>query len=112
MGGMDEMGLFCASHFSSSPARAHGHLTRAYDCAAIAPDDNCLGTLYPPGSCGAFCSGHTFNCFVSEVHQACCDEGGLNCDANRDIPTTCSVGCMLVFPDFVDTCTDHIAATE
>ena len=47
MGGMDEMGLF-------------------YDA--------CLEQLYPPGSCGMFCNEHTYNCYLTEIQAACCDE--------------------------------------
>ena len=85
MGGMDEMSIF-------------------YDI--------CLEGLYPPGQCGTYCSGHTFNCFLSEVHATCCDEAGHNCPEGAAVPLTCPVGCALTFPDFVETCRDHIAATE
>ena len=47
MGGMDEMGDFY---------------------------DHCLVALYPPGSCGSFCTGHTYDCYMTQVHEACCDE--------------------------------------
>ena len=83
LGGMDEMGEFY---------------------------DKCLETLYPPGECGQLCNLHTYDCYLQEVHQACCDLGGLNCVAGRDIPLECPVGCGLVFPAFVDKCHDHIAA--
>lgn len=51
MGGMDEMGLF-------------------YDA--------CLIELYPPGSCGTFCNAHTYQCYLSEIQAACCNENGLD----------------------------------
>eukprot|EP01046_Picozoa_sp_COSAG06_P007481 COSAG06_NODE_366_length_16768_cov_145.097246_1_plen_784_part_10 len=82
MGGMDEMGQFY---------------------------ERCLSTLYPPGSCGRLCNQHTFECYTQEVHQACCDAGGQNCVAGRDIPNSCPVGCAIVFPPFLDACRDHIA---
>jgi hypothetical protein len=53
--------------------------------------DNCLDQLYPPGTCGTFCNEHTFTCFLDEVHQACCDEGGRNCVDGQDVPLTCPV---------------------
>ena len=81
MGGMDEMGNFY---------------------------DNCIESLYPPGSCGTFCNDHTFDCYVSEFNQACCDEGGANCPPGSSIPTTCPVGCAIVFPEFLETCRDHM----
>lgn len=84
MGGMDEMGLFY---------------------------DSCLETLYPPGSCGSFCNDHTFDCYLAEVQEACCDEGGVNCVSGEDVPETCPVGCAIVFPQFLETCTDHLAGT-
>ena len=65
MGGMDEMSIFY---------------------------DHCLETLYPPGSCGTFCNQHTYDCYVTEVHESCCDEQGLNCPSGQDIPNTCPVG--------------------
>ena len=52
---------------------------------------HCLEELYPPGSCGRYCNGHTFDCYEKEVHSACCDEGGLNCKSH--VPKTCPVGC-------------------
>ena len=91
---------------------------------------HCLESLYPPGSCGKYCNGHTFTCYEKEVHSACCDEGGLNC--KKHIPKTCPVGCgarlvilhlghtdslltlrlrshvALVFPEFMETCRDHV----
>ena len=71
MGGMDEMGIFY---------------------------NKCLEQLYPPGSCGAFCNQHTWECFLADVNQACCDEGGANCPVGTTVPQTCTVGCALVFP--------------
>eukprot|EP01047_Picozoa_sp_COSAG01_P102252 COSAG01_NODE_31870_length_590_cov_0.769857_2_plen_76_part_01 len=70
MGGMHEMGLFY---------------------------DRCLERLYPPGTCGAFCNAHTFDCYIAEVQEACCDEGGRNCVSNEDVPAHCPVRCAIVF---------------
>ena len=81
MGGMDTMGVFY---------------------------DSCLETLYPPGTCGSFCNQHTFECFLAEVQEACCDEGGRNCVSGEDVPETCPVGCAIVFPQFLETCEDHL----
>ena len=102
MGGMDEMGIYY---------------------------DHCLESLYPPGACvslgtspacrpqpktpgrerynvcgqGTFCNEHTYQCFLTDVHAACCDEGGLNCPDGQDIPNTCPVGCAIIFPAFLET---------
>lgn len=81
MGGMSEMGLFY---------------------------DHCLQTLYPPGSCGFFCNEHTYACYVTEIGESCCDEQGQNCPASQDVPVTCPVGCAIVFPEFLETCRDHV----
>ena len=35
-------------------------------------------------------------CFLEEVHSACCDEGGRNCEEGRAVPDTCPVGCAIV----------------
>ena len=85
MGGMDEMGTFY---------------------------DDCLEELYPPGSCGTFCNEHTYDCYLTEVHQACCDEEGTNCRADSDVPNVCPVGCAIVFPEFLETCREHVAEHE
>ena len=77
MGGMAEMGVFY---------------------------DHCLQALYPPGSCGTFCTPHTYQCYLEEVHQSCCDENGLNCLDGQDIPLTCPIGCAVIFPEFLETC--------
>eukprot|EP01050_Picozoa_sp_SAG11_P048125 SAG11_NODE_25576_length_357_cov_0.468992_1_plen_92_part_01 len=81
MGGMDEMGSFY---------------------------EHCLETLYPPGTCGTFCNEHTFECSLAEIQESCCDEGGANCNAEHPVPEVCPVGCALVFPDFMERCTDHV----
>lgn len=81
MGGMDAMGLFY---------------------------DRCLETLYPPGICGVFCNTHTFDCYITEVQEACCDEGGQNCVSGEDVPEQCPVGCAIVFPPFLETCANHL----
>ena len=57
---------------------------------------------------GTFCNQHTYDCFITEVHESCCDEGGLNCPDGQDIPNTCPVGCAIIFPDFLETCRDHV----
>ena len=28
---------------------------------------------------GYLCNAHTFDCYLAEVQESCCDEGGLNC---------------------------------
>ena len=61
---------------------------------------------------GTFCNEHTYQCFLTDVHAACCDEGGLNCPDGQDIPNTCPVGCAIIFPDFLETCRDHVSAQE
>ena len=81
MGGMKEMGFFYHS---------------------------CLRNLYPAGSCGAFCTQHTYDCYLKEVHAACCDEDGANCNTQSPVPQTCPVGCGLVFPTFLENCRNHI----
>jgi hypothetical protein len=81
MGGMKEMGVFY---------------------------DHCLKSLYPPGSCGTFCNAHTYDCYLKEVQESCCDEGGANCPAGKPVPNTCPVGCALVYPQFLETCRTHI----
>ena len=81
MGGMDEMGLFY---------------------------DRCLESLYPPGMCGTFCNQHTYDCFLTDIRAACCDEDGLNCPDGQDVPITCPVGCAIVYPEFIETCRAHI----
>ena len=80
--------------------------------AGLCADDHCLETLYPPGMCGTFCNQHTYDCYVAEVHESCCDEEGQNCVAGVDIPRTCPVGCAIVFPEFLETCRDHVSAQE
>ena len=84
MGGMDTMGVFY---------------------------DSCLETLYPPGTCGSLCNEHTFECYLAEVQEACCDEGGRNCVSGQDVPDSCPIGCAIVFPQFLEVCTDHLAGT-
>ena len=86
MGGMDEMGIFCAFAKSLHAIVLERSLQR------LAADDHCLEALYPPGSCGTFCNQHTYDCYVTEVHESCCDEQGLNCPSGQDIPNTCPVG--------------------
>ena len=81
MGGMDEMGIFY---------------------------DRCLESLYPPGVCGTFCNQHTYECFLADVQNACCDEDGRNCPDGQDIPNTCPVGCAVLFPEFLETCRAHV----
>ena len=131
MGGMDEMSVFC-EHQPSAPSPKLGLLmvTVELSADAVAADDHCLETLYPPGMCvsgrnrshpgcdsaqtnagvgqGTFCNQHTYDCFVAEVHESCCDEEGYNCPDGQDIPNTCPVGCAIVFPAFLETCRDHV----
>ena len=57
---------------------------------------------------GTFCNQHTYDCFITEVHESCCDEEGYNCPDGQDIPNTCPVGCAIVFPAFLETCRDHV----
>eukprot|EP01050_Picozoa_sp_SAG11_P011709 SAG11_NODE_1258_length_5362_cov_16.457534_3_plen_264_part_00 len=78
---------------------------------ACTVDDSCLETLYPPGTCGSFCNQHTFECYLAEVQDACCDEGGRNCVSGEDIPETCPVGCAIVYPQFLETCAEHLQGT-
>ena len=80
--------------------------------APCVSDDRCLEELYPPGSCGTYCTGHTYDCYLTEVHQACCDEEGTNCHEGSDVPNVCPVGCAIVFPEFLETCRDHITEHE
>ena len=82
MGGMEEMGVFY---------------------------EHCVEELYPPGTCGTFCNQHTFDCFLAEVQEACCDEGGQNCVSGEDVPEECPIGCALVFPDFMEVCREHVS---
>ena len=49
-----------------------------------------------------------YDCYLKEVQQSCCDEGGTNCRAGTPVPNTCPVGCALVFPQFLETCRPHI----
>ena len=42
----------------------------------LAADDHCLEALYPPGSCGTFCNLHTYDCYLTEIQESCCDEDG------------------------------------
>ena len=88
MGGMDEMSIFCAP----PPLPSRRHQPRSAHPDALPPDDHCLQTLYPPGMCGTFCNQHTYDCYVAEVQESCCDEEGQNCVAGVDIPRTCPVG--------------------
>ena len=57
---------------------------------------------------GTFCNPHTYDCFLADIQAACCDEGGLNCPDDQDIPLTCPVGCAVVFPAFLETCRAHV----
>lgn len=96
---------------------AHGHdslISSRLNSPAALPrtDDNCLETLYPPGSCGFVCNAHTYDCYVSQISESCCDEGGRNCPADRDVPIDCQVGCAIVFPEFFETCHDHVVANQ
>ena len=57
---------------------------------------------------GTFCNQHTYECFLTDVQAACCDENGRNCPDGQDIPNTCPVGCAVLFPEFVETCRAHV----
>jgi hypothetical protein len=124
MGGMDEMGLFCESPLLIARFTCGAHLRVCPDrlspvflqgawltlvSSAVCADDHCLETLYPPGSCGFVCNTHTYDCYVGEIAESCCDEGGRNCPADHDVPIECQVGCAIVFPEFFETCHDHVA---
>ena len=100
----------CPSSVRRPPLRRHQPRSAHPD--ALPPDDHCLQTLYPPGMCGTFCNQHTYDCYVAEVQESCCDEEGQNCVAGVDIPRTCPVGCAIVFPEFLETCRDHVSAQE
>ena len=58
--------------------------------------------------CGTFCNQHTYECFLADVQNACCDEDGRNCPDGQDIPNTCPVGCAVLFPEFLETCRAHV----
>ena len=64
---------------------------------------SCLGTLYPPGVCGAKCTSASLSCRVQEVEVACCGEHG-NCPSSRSVPLTCPVECAMLYPAFVSDC--------
>ncbi len=53
-----------------------------------------------------------YDCFLTEIHEACCDEAGTNCNAESDVPNTCPVGCAIVFPEFLEICHDHVEGHE
>ena len=57
---------------------------------------------------GTFCNQHSYECFLTDVQAACCDENGRNCPDGQDIPLTCPVGCAVVFPAFLETCRAHV----
>ena len=92
MGGMDEMGQF------------YDHCLEALyppgSCAFLPHtlSDSLLSDLFyfnlfkisfyfnlalrgacPFPSGGYLCNAHTFDCYLAEVQESCCDEGGLNC---------------------------------
>ena len=50
-----------------------------------------------------------YDCYLTEIQAACCDERGTNCPATSDVPNTCPVGCAVVFPAFLETCRSHVA---
>ncbi len=109
MGGMDEMGVFYDECAPRPPT-----------CTSCSLDQNCtsrcmswcgvagLEELYPAGSCGTFCNAHTYDCYLAEIQQACCDEEGTNCRPESDVPNTCPVGCAIVFPEFLEACREHV----
>ena len=53
-----------------------------------------------------------YECFLTEIREACCDEAGTNCNAESDVPNTCPVGCAIVFPEFLEICHDHVEGHE
>ena len=63
---------------------------------------------------GLLCTGHTYDCYcnMTQVHEACCDKEGLNCIEGQDLPSTCPVGCVVVFPEFLETCREYIRQEE
>lgn len=107
-GGMEEMGQFYDHCLETlcEPEPA----TNSRSCLFILGHFVSLFRIRtdPPGVCGTFCNQHTFECFLEEVHMACCDEGGGNCDGGI-IPESCPVGCAIIFPEFLETCRDHVS---
>ena len=33
---------------------------------------------YVPGSCDALCNEHTYECYIKEIRESCCDERGAS----------------------------------
>lgn len=58
------------------------------------------------------CNQHTYDCYIGEVNESCCDERGRNCPADAEVPIDCPVGCAIVFPEFFETCADHVTQTS
>jgi hypothetical protein len=73
---------------------------------------HCLEELYPPGTCGTFCTEKTYECYLAEMHEACCDEEGTNCIDGQPIPQTCPDGCAQAFPKFLEACRDFISSQD
>lgn len=71
----------------------------------------CLVNLYRPGYCGGTCTPDTLACRTQQVQEACCQSASGNCIEGESVPTTCPVGCAVVFPQFVETCRDALAST-
>eukprot|EP01051_Picozoa_sp_SAG22_P014629 SAG22_NODE_1804_length_3533_cov_8.437775_2_plen_263_part_00 len=65
------------------------------------------GSCVDTRPCGTSCNEHTYECFLAELHGACCADGN-NCPASSDVPLTCPSECAAVFPDFLQTCRGHL----
>eukprot|EP01048_Picozoa_sp_COSAG05_P006214 COSAG05_NODE_393_length_10383_cov_34.037923_4_plen_2027_part_00 len=72
--------------------------------------DTCMAVLYPPGQCGDTCDQATFHCRTMEIDQACCSDPS-NCPEDRATPMSCSVGCSLLYPSFMEDCADILEDT-
>lgn len=94
MGGMYEMGIFYGERTTTCfpmplalPFCLCTSSISLHRRAFVQPNaDDCLEELYPPGSCGTFCNDHTYDCYLTEIQEACCDERGTNCRAESDVP--------------------------
>ena len=91
MGGMDEMGQFydhclealyppgsCAFlPHTIAPSHTLSCLISSISTCLNEISSKRSGGPFPPG--GYLCNAHTFECYLAEVQESCCDEGGLNC---------------------------------
>jgi hypothetical protein len=85
MGGMDEMGQFydhCLEALYPPGSCAflphHREPSLAFSVSSV----SCVAKRSGGGSLpsgGYLCNEHTFDCYLTEVQESCCDEGGLNC---------------------------------